>query len=125
MGKGIIRTILDDHRDVVMYKRLFYRFSTAFHPVRRSSEAPCPLVAHFELLPQISDVHVRQALSDHKALLRAIGYQLQETEWQSKMPPEYIGILSCYHGEILEYREYLKTQVVHYEKKHLVSQRID
>lgn len=112
-------------RTAMWYKRLFYRFSTAFHLVRRSNGAPYPLVAHFELLPKISDVHVRQALSDHKALLRAIGYQLQETEWQSRMPPEYIGILSCYHGEILEYREYLKIQVIHYERKHLVSQRID
>lgn len=107
------------------YKRLFCRLSTVFHLAHRSNEVSCPLVARFELLPQISDEHVLQALNDHKALLQAIGYQLQEKVWQSEMPPEYIGILSCYRGVRLEYREYLKIQVVHYEKKHLVSQRID
>ena len=106
------------------YKKFFGKLSAFSLPSQIQDSPSCLLVARLQLLSGISDASVLQALNDHITLLQVIGYQVQEEEWQSEMPPEYIGILSCYREGKLEYQRYLKLQVEHYTKMCLVSQKI-
>jgi hypothetical protein len=96
-----------------------------FSSPRKHHQATEPRLAQFELLSTTFDTSVWEKLTDHITLMRMLEYQVRLIEPKEQIPDGYIGRLSCWNGEKLEYQRYLKIQVEHVEKKTLVSVGID
>lgn len=53
-----------------------------------------------------------------------LGYQIQETEPTEEIPPGCIGLMKCYYGGKLIYRQELRLEEEYFEKKIVVSERL-
>ena len=116
--EGILRKVITKSRT------LFEKIKFFFLNRQTPSQSFGPLEVRLSLLSRIFDEPFPEALSDRIELYSMIGYSVLIKEQSEEIPEGYIGILSCWNGEILEYRQYLKLQVEYVEKKIIVFQRI-
>lgn len=108
----------------MILKKSFQKNWSVFECLLQHHASPCLPEAHFEIHPQISDEHVREALNNHIRLYSLLGFQVTTQLSKEEMPAECICVLTVRRGGKLEYRRCLKIRVEYVAKKTVYVEKI-
>ena len=95
----------------------FPKLKSFFYDSLKVEEPLQPYSLHYELLFQAIPPCALEDLRNHIRQHSSIYFRLTIGSLKEQIPGEYIGILSVYYGETLEYREYLKLREVRIEER--------